>query len=295
MQQISESELRKQIPIYYFLVIAWPAYVLFLPMIYAQLGWISIAFMLFPGAYLYIWIALLMHECWHKYVPGINHSFFYNLYSFMLVTDPQLYKLVHGHHHSKVNTWQDVEFHPFGRIKNSFLRRLHNFAEIFIGIIYMIPILMQVLPKHETYASKYRHSMHYIAIAAWIVIYGTLAALSITIFDLTIMQIVVPFVISSWICSLALHHTQLIEHANLIVEGDFHQRNIQTRNLRRIGILENICHFLTHSDPRQHVLHHTMVQRHSRPFPYKIQSPENSVFISISQHMGILWNMLTKG
>lgn len=295
MQQITEKELRRQVPIYYFVMIAWPVYVLMLPVVYSRLGWISILFMVFPGAYLYVWMGLLMHECWHKYVPGIKHSFFYNLYSFMLVTDPQIYKLVHGHHHSKVNTWQDTEFHPFGKIKKPLLRRLHNFAEITTGVIWMVPALMQVLPKHEKYSCKYRPAMHNISIAAWIIIYGSLAALSIKLFNVTVMQVIVPYAVNTWLCSLFLHHVQLIEHGNVIIEGDFDRRKLNCRNLRRNGILENIFHFITHSDARQHVLHHTFVKIHNRPFPYRMPSPDDTVFISMTQYMGILFQMATKG
>jgi fatty acid desaturase len=295
MQQISDKQLRREIPIYYLVMLAWPVYVLVLPMIYAKFGWFSILFMIFPGAYLFVWMALLMHECWHKYIPGINHSFFYNLYSFMLITDPQIYRLIHGHHHSQVNTWADTEFHPFGKIENPILRRLHNFAEIALGTIYMIAALMYVLPKHEKYASKYRNHLHYLSITLWIVIYGSLATLSIAIFDLTISQVLIPYTIGFWISSMLTHHVQLIEHANLIIDGDLNQRRLQTRNLRSSGILETIFHFLTHADARQHVLHHTLVKEHNRPYPYKIQSPDGAVYISLKQYVPILWDMVTKG
>ncbi|MBC2579208.1 hypothetical protein HGI79_02595 [Clostridium sp. DJ247] len=72
------------------------------------------------------WLGFLMHECWHKYVPEINNKVFYRIFSWCLLNDPQVYNLVHGIHHSKVNSWEDIEFHPLGKIKNSLLRRIYN-------------------------------------------------------------------------------------------------------------------------------------------------------------------------
>jgi fatty acid desaturase len=295
MQGIAESELRNQAYKYYLLMIAWPVYVLFLPMVYARYGLTSVLYMVFPGAYLYVWLACLMHECWHKYTPTVSNDFFYNTFSYMLFTDPQLYRMLHGHHHSKVNTWDDREFHPVGFIQNPIQRRLYNIAEILLGIIWNVGAQMVLIPKDETYKDKYSNKGHYVSMGMWLLIYGGLGCISASIFGVTVWQIIVPYTIGYWIGSLFLHHTQLVEHGNLIVEGDYHHRNIASRNLRRNGIPERIFHFITHGDMRQHVLHHTLVKLNVRPFPYRIPSPDDAVFISMRQYMGILWEMAAKG
>ena len=292
---IEESDIRNQAYKYYLLIVAWPVYVLFLPVVYARYGPLSVLYMLFPGAYLYMWLACLMHECWHKYTPTVSNNFFYDAFSYMLFTDPQLYRMLHGHHHSKVNTWDDRESHPAGFIQNTVKRRIYNLLEILLGIMWNVGAQMLMIPKDKLYKDKYSDAGHYKSMLMWAVIYGGLGTVTALIFGLTVWQILIPYTIGFWIDSLFLHHTQLVEHGNLIVDGDYRQRNIASRNLRRNGIPERMFHFITHGDMRQHVLHHTLVKVNIRPFPYWIASPDGAVFISIRQYMGILWEMVVKG
>jgi hypothetical protein len=91
-----------------------------------------------------------------------------------------------------------------------------------------------------------------------------------------------------------LHHSQLIEHGNLIAEGDWNVRNLLTRNLKANGILEKMFLFLTHGDSREHVLHHTLVKVYSRPFPGKIPMPEKAAYINFKNYLSIIWGMLAK-
>ncbi len=294
-EYISDRRLRRQAPTYYLVLVAWPVYVFFLPFVWSVSKLLCVFYLLFAGAYLYNEMAQLMHECWHKYTPNINNNFFYNLYSYFLVTDPQIYRLVHGYHHSRVNTWDDTEFHPLGRINNVFLRRAYNFVEIVFGFIFILGLLMWVLPRHERYRGKYRKSGHILSIGAWILIYSSLGLVSAIVFDLTVSQIVLPYLINLWLCSFAIHHNQLIEHGGLIADGDIHQRNLATRNLKHDTVMQKTALFLTHNDPREHVLHHIMVKENSRPFPGTIPMPENAVYISLGDYGRILRDMITKG
>lgn len=91
-----------------------------------------------------------------------------------------------------------------------------------------------------------------------------------------------------------LHQSQLIEHGNVIGEGDWNVRNLLTRNLNSDGILEKFFLFMTHGDSREHVLHHTLVKVYSRPFPGKVPMPEQAVYIRLKSYLPILWGMLTK-
>ncbi len=294
-EYISDRRLRREAPKYYLVGVAWPVYVFFLPFVWSVSKLLCVFYLLFAGAYLYNEMAQLMHECWHKYTPNINNNFFYTLYSYFLVTDPQMYRLVHGYHHSKVNTWDDTEFHPLGRINNTFLRRAYNFVEIVFGFIFILALLMWVLPRHERYKDKYKKSGSILSISVWILIYGSVGLVSAIVFDLTLSQIVVPYLINLWLCSFAIHHNQLIEHGGLIADGDIHQRNLATRNLKHDTVMQKTALFLTHNDPREHVLHHMIVKENSRPFPGTIPMPENAVYISLSDYGRILWSMVTRG
>ncbi len=294
-EYISDRRLRREAPKYYMVLVAWPIYVFLLPFVWSVSKLLCVFYLVFAGAYLYNEMAQLMHECWHKYTPNINNNFFYTVYSYFLVTDPQIYRLVHGYHHSKVNTWDDTEFHPLGRINNVFLRRAYNFVEIAFGFIFILCLLMQVLPRHERYKDKYRKSGNIISIGAWILIYGSLGLVSAVVFGLTASQIVVPYLINLWLCSFAIHHDQLIEHGNLIADGDMHQRSMATRNLRHDTVMQKLVLFLSNNDPREHVLHHIMVKEYSRPFPDTIPMPENAVYISLPDYGRILLSMVTRG
>ena len=84
-----------------------------------------------------------------------------------------------------------------------------------------------------------------------------------------------------------------MEHGNIIVEGEWEERNILTRNLQLRGVLEKIFLFLTHGDSQEHVLHHTQVQVYSRPFPGMVPLPKDSVFITLGDYLKILWSMIT--
>jgi hypothetical protein len=84
----------------------------------------------------------------------------------------------------------------------------------------------------------------------------------------------------------------MMEHANLIVEGDYNSRNIRTRNLSDKGAAEKLFLFFTHGDTREHVLHHTLVNIYSRPFPGKVPMPAESVYIDLKGYLGILAEML---
>lgn len=292
-QYLSEKELKAQAWKFYFVLIAWPIYIFILPAVYAKTGALSILLMIFPGAYLMTWIACLMHECWHRYIKTVPNNILYDLYSYFLVTDPQIYRLVHGHHHSKVNTFEDIEFHPLGEIKNIYLRRIYNFLEIIFGTIFIFGLLTYILPRHELYKAKYKTSSHIISMIMWVVIYGGLGFASMTVFHITTAQTTIALLLNFWMGTLFIHHIQLIEHGNLIVADDFKQRKLESRNLKTDGILEKIFLFLTHGENREHVLHHTTTLTYSRPFPRRVPMPQNAVYISLTDYAAILWAMVT--
>lgn len=289
---VSKEMIRSQAWKFYVLAAAWPLYLIILPYVYTRLNMLSVVFMLFPGVYLFTWLLCLMHECWHKYSPNINNELFYNIFSYMLFTDPQLYRLVHGYHHSKVHTWDDTEFHPVGKIGNTHLRRVYNFLEIALGVIFTFGIIMFILPGHPNYKSKYKPSSFMISILMRLLFYGGIGYLSALIFDLSIYQILIPFLISIWLGSVIIHHDQLIEHGDLIIDGDYHERNMASRNLKNETIFQKLFNLLTHGDMREHVLHHTEVAVYSRPFPGKLPMPDDAVYISLKDYAGILWKMI---
>jgi fatty acid desaturase len=247
--------------------------------------------MLFPGVFLFTWAGFLMHECWHKYVPNIPNRLYFNLFSWMLITDPQVYRLVHGDHHAEVNTYRDIEFHPLGRINNRILRSIYNLCEIVFGIAFLIICASFTVPRDVRYKKKYRLWKMIMSVIVWILFLGCLGFASHYVFGVSYESIALLYAVTIWFNSVVLHHSQMIEHGNLIVEGDLKRRNLVTRNLKPAGIFEKLFLFLTHNDSREHVLHHTLARVYSRPFPEKIPLPEKANNITIKDYIKILGQM----
>jgi hypothetical protein len=289
---VSEARIQKEAVKYYLVLLLWPAYLFFLPAVFARWGALTAVYMIFPGVYLFTWVGFLMHESWHKYVPNIPNGFFYNAFALMLLSDPQLYRLAHGYHHSKVHTHEDAEFHPAGRIRNRWLRILYNWMEILLGVAWLVLISTVTIPLDKRFAGRYRVWKPVASLVFWILFFGGIGWLSYLVFGATVLQIALSFAISLWLNSFLLHHSQLVEHGNLYVQGTFEERNVWTRNLKRAGILEAIFLFFTHGDAEEHVLHHTQSQYYLRPFPGVVPLPVNAVSITLYEYLKILGRMM---
>ena len=290
--QITEALIRKQAVYYYLVLIMWPVYLFFLPAVLAYGGWWVLLYIILPGLYLFTWLGYLMHESWHKFIPTVNNRFFYNAFAFMILSDPQLYLMIHSSHHGQVHTYQDMEFHPLGEIRSRGFRLIYNWLEVIIGIAFLVMVVSFTVRKDERFAKKYRTWKLLTSIGVWIVFLGGLGYLSHLVFGVTLKQVILAFGLTYWLGSFFLHQSQLVEHGNLFVEGTFRQRNLKTRNLKPEGIFESVFLFMTHNDSREHVLHHIMTFIHSRPFPGVVPLPENSVMISLKDYFRILGRML---
>jgi fatty acid desaturase len=289
---IPEILIRRQAVKYYLVLILWPAYLFFLPLVFARLGILSLAYMIFPGIYLFTWVGFLMHESWHKYVPNIPNGFFYNAFALMLLSDPQLYQMTHGFHHSKVQTYEDAEFHPVGEVRNRAARIVYNWLEVIIGVAWLVLMASLAVPFDPRFSKRYRIWKLPFSAAAWVILMGGIGFLSHAVFGVSLVQIVIPFAASIWLHSFTLHQSQLIEHGNLYVDGTFDERNVWTRNLRKAGVIETVILFFTHGDSEEHVLHHTLTKQYLRPFPGVVPLPEKAVSITFRDYLGILGRML---
>jgi fatty acid desaturase len=292
MAEITEHEIRSQAWKFYLALFAWPLYLFLLPWATSRFGAYALLLMVFPGTFLFTWVGFCMHECWHQYVPGLPHRLLYTLYSWMLLSDPQIYRLLHGHHHLEVNTFADAEFHPLGEINGRFFRCLYHFFEIFLGVAFIVTLSSLTMPRHPRYRDKYQLGSLLVSLLMWIVLLVGLGSLAMAVFKVSGAQVATAYLATLWLSSLLLHHSQLVEHGNLIVAGDWSQRNLKTRNLRRQNWLEKFFLFLTHGDAREHVLHHTAVKVFSRPFPGRLPLPPEMVTIGLGEYLGILRDML---
>ncbi|MBW4612288.1 MAG: fatty acid desaturase [Desmonostoc vinosum HA7617-LM4] len=273
--------------------LTWLIYLFFLPYIYASVNIFAFGFMLFPGVYILCLLALFMHECWHEYLPGVHNHFFYSVLSWMILLDPQVFNIVHPYHHSQVNTYRDIEFHPLGEIKNQFVKAVYNFCEIFLGSIFVVTITTFKIAFHPKLKKQYSFGKLIISILMWTIIWGGIGYSSHLVFGVTTNQVFISYLLICWMGSVVIHHNELIEHGNLIVEGNLGERNLKTRNLNPSGILERFFLFITHNDSREHTLHHSMSKIYTRPFFQKNPMLDKIVYISFDEYLVILKDMLT--
>jgi hypothetical protein len=289
---IAESRIRQLAVQYYAALLLWPVYLFLLPAVCAHAAWLGAVYLVFPGVYLFTWVGYLMHESWHKYVPNVNHGFFFNALGLLILSDPQLYHLVHGSHHSQVHTFGDAEFHPLGEIRNRALRIVYNWLEFGLGVAFLIIVASLSVPRDPRFAAKYRWWKLPLSMLGWTLYLGGIGFLSRLAFGVTLAQIASSYVLTFWLNSFVLHQSQLIEHGNLIVEGTFTQRNVRTRNLKAAGLAERVVLFFTHNDSREHVLHHTLTKVHSRPFPGVVPLPPGAEQITLRDYAAIAGRML---
>ncbi|MGB3508102.1 MAG: fatty acid desaturase [Microcoleaceae cyanobacterium] len=278
--------------IIYLVLLCWFLYLLVVPYIYSINKVFGIVFVLFPGVYLLSLIALFMHESWHGYFQGIPNRTLFFILSWIVFTDPQIFDLVHPSHHNKVNTYEDLEFHPFGKINNKIYRVIYNCMQILFGSLFLLVmsgIRLSISPKTTRH---YRFDLLIISVVIWLVILCGFGYASSLVFQVSLPAIPIPYLLTIWFTSFIVHHNELIEHGNLIVEGNWKVRNSQTRNLQTHGILEKLFLILIHQDCREHLLHHTSAKSYNRPFVEKYTMPENAVYISMTEYIGILKRMV---
>ncbi len=224
VEYIDQRLIRRQAWKFYVCLLAWPVYLFLIPYAFHLLGWWSLFFMIFPGVWLFAWVAYLMHESWHKYVPGVPSDLFYYLFGFMLITDPQVYRLVHGSHHARVHTWKDLEFHPWGKIEPKALRRLYNLTEIVFGSIFLQLVTTLRLPFHRRYKKHFRLWLALVSPLVWLLFLGSLGWAAHRVFGLTHTEVGISYLLTYFLGSLVQHNSQLIEHGNHIIEGKWKKR-----------------------------------------------------------------------
>jgi hypothetical protein len=164
------------------------------------------------------------------------------------------------------------------------------FGNIFLQLVTTLRLLFQ--PRAE---QPFRLWLALVSPVVWLIFLGSIGWASYRVFGLAHTEVGISFMLSYFWGSLVQHNSQLIEHGNLIIEGEWEERAVKTRNLRSDGVLEKLFLFLTHNDSREHVLHHTLVQVYSRPFPGQVPLPQEAVFITLRDYLKIAWRMITAG
>jgi fatty acid desaturase len=289
---IEENMLRRQAWKYWLVMAAWPAFLILLPLVYEKNLFAAIIFIVFPGTWLFTWLALLMHESWHKYVPGQPNRGMFHTFGWMLLIDPQIYHWAHISHHKHANSYRDIEFYPFGRIHNRNIRRLYHLLQIFLGGIFTQPMMSLGVMRHPQFSQKYSSLKGLASVFIQVFFIVSTGSVAIAISSINLVELAMLYVFAYWSGALLIHHNQLVQHGDLIVNGDYGQRNRATRNLNPNGLMVHIFLFLTHNDALEHVLHHTRPDLYNRPFPGRFPLPDKPVYINAADYPRVLYQML---
>lgn len=288
---ITNKMVRYQSYKFYLAPLLFFSYVAIFPYCYEHLSFgYSLIIAVFPGALLYSWICFLLHESWHKYVPNVPNQFLFNLYSWLLAADPQIYRIAHGTHHAHTHTWHDLEFYPIGKITNPYLRRFYNLLHFMLGqvFIYHISLIYQ-MAKHP----KFRWHRYLSAFMMIVITYASLFYISHHILNVSTFHVFIGWVMLTIVGGSIQHHSQLIEHWGIIAEDkSLLERNLLSRNLKSEGLIEKFFLFLTHWDSHEHVLHHLHPRTYTRPFLKQIPMPSQSVHINFKEYLGIAWRVI---
>jgi len=285
---IEENLLRRQAWKYWLVMAAWPAFLILLPLVYGKNQLVATIFIIFPGIWLFTWLAFLMHESWHKYVPGLPNRGMFHVFGWMLLLDPQVFHLAHTSHHKHVNSYSDIEFYPFGRIHNRNIRRLYHLLQILLGSIFTQPMMSLGVMRHPQFSPL----KGLVSVLIWVTFIVSTGSVAFAISSINPVELVILYVLIYWSGALVVHHDQLMQHGNLIVKGDYEQRNRATRNLNPKGLVAHVFLFFTHDEGLEHVLHHTRPDLYNRPFPGRFQLPDKPVYINATDYPRVLYQML---
>ncbi len=272
----------------YLCIFSWFGFFIALPYVWHLNKLLALGVMIFPGLFISVGLIYFQHECWHGYFKTrMNRRLFVFICTIVFV-QPHQYDAGHRTHHARVNTYDDLEFYPIGKIHNRVLRSLCNCMSICFGSIFLL--LLGTQPAGYSMREKIWR-----AVATWsgaAILWGSVGYAAYALWQVSLTEILFSYALMIWMVSVAHHHNELIEHGNLIVEGDFRFRASQTRNLLPNGWLARFFLFLVHQDSREHTLHHTEPSTFSRPFVGQHPMPAHAVYISLRDYAGIVVDMM---
>lgn len=272
----------------YLCIAAWFAYFAVVPSIMGANRLLGLAFIVFPGLYISSLVIYFQHETWHNYFDTRFNRALFVVLTTIVFMQPHLYDVAHRTHHARVNTHDDLELYPIGKIENRFLRALCNCMSIVFGSLFLLVLSGQ----QPDGMPRWRAMMLFLrSVLASAMLWGGVAATALLAGGASVTDLLLSYGLTIWLVSFCHHHNELIEHGNLIVEGDFRFRSSQTRNLCARGWAERVFLFMMHQDGREHTLHHTDPSLYLRPFIGRHPMPPGATHISFRQYLGILREM----
>lgn len=263
----------------------WCVYLFSTSLMWAKYS--SFAVLLVPtaGAYLFLWLAFYRHELWHRYFPKINNALWYDFVSYVLFSDPQVYRAAHASHHKFVHTPDDLELFCLDWGTDRPRRKRQFILEFLCG---------NMAWEFSTFGRLRRGGQ------------ATLRA-KLAAFAKGLALFAFPVVLAAWIqpgagrfffatCALTIwcgaimsRHVQWIQHLGIVSDGSLAERNLLTRNLCSDTVVGWLLNFLSHDDAREHVFHHTEPKLNSRGLA-GLKLPPEAHTVTLSEYPRILWS-----
>jgi fatty acid desaturase len=262
----------------------WLAYLMVLPRLVMSYG--AVAFALVPtvGVYLFCWLGYYRHELWHNYFPGIDNPRWFDLVSWLLFSDPAVYRLAHPAHHKYIHTTADIEFFCEGYEEDRPRRRRQFAMELVVGNMAWELTCLHRLFRDGKY-TKWKSRICALKRAA---LFLALVSISRVITPGSGWIYLQGYLATLWVGSLVTRHNQWLEHLGICANGaSLAERNLMTRNLPSDGPLAWLFNFVNHNDATEHVFHHTEPKLNTRGFP-GLQLPPGARTVTIAQYLGIL-------
>jgi fatty acid desaturase len=265
-------------------LVLWFGYLLAVPILWARHGLLALALVPTAGIYLFTWLGYARHELWHGYFPHLDNQRWFNVVSYALFADPQVYRSAHASHHKFVHTTDDREFYCSEWATNRSRRRAQFLAELMLGNM--------AWDAHGFWRLCKAHGSSVVAAG----LMATAKRLALLIGVIGLCDLLEPG--SRWLClstygltlwagAVTTRHNQWIEHLGIFSEGSLAERNLLTRNLSSDGWAGRLINLVNHDDARAHVFHHTEPRVDSRGAPGLVL-PHGARTISVTEYGRVL-------
>lgn len=278
----AESALLR--PRLFALVGLWLAYLLAMPALVARFGWGALALVPTVGVYLLSWLGYYRHELWHNYFAGLNNPRWFDFVSYLVFSDPAVYRIAHPAHHKYVHTTADIEFFCEDYETDRPRRRRQFVLELIFG-----NMAWELTCLHRLFREgKYTKWGSRVCLLKRASILAVLVSISRWITPGSGWTYLGCYLGTLWVGSLVTRHNQWLEHLGICANGaSIAERNLLTRNLKSEGLLARWFNFMNHDDAREHVFHHTEPQLNTRAFP-GLELPPGARTITIGQYLGLV-------
>ncbi|MBI4867003.1 MAG: fatty acid desaturase [Candidatus Wallbacteria bacterium] len=256
-------------------------YLLLMPVLWAKSVALALVVVATIGGYLAVGLGYYRHELFHSYYRPLTKPL-YHLTSWLVFSDPQVFRIAHPLHHGAVHTHEDIEFFCERYATDPARRRRQFILELLFGNAAWELLTLARLKRER----KYYRPLGFLSFFCRAGLVALLCWVSSRLNPGSAGVYLLCYALTLWWGAVVSRHNQWLEHLGIVSDGSFDERNLLTRNLPDTGALNWLWNLYHRNDPREHVLHHTKAGLHSRVVPFEL--PEGTRFTSVAEYPAIL-------